>query len=241
MNKKTMVFLIISIIIICIGIIYVFCTKKQNENVNINQIENNTNQLNQNQKEKIDLNNNNSKDYGIITNIENNTITIKNEELFQIKINEETKITNYRTAENMNLADIKIGDYYKAGAVIRNISGDEWKKECIKNLAYCYKEGNLICNPQEIINIQNMGDYVIVNLIMEDSTAEYFNGKDRENNTFELQAIAYSNLNIPTSSGGVTVYNLKEEVIGFMFWIGLEKDTINNKYPVISDIEIYDK
>lgn len=40
---------------------------------------------------------------------------------------------------------------------------------------------------------------------------------------------------------GVTVYNLKEEVIGFMFWIGLDKNTINNKYPVISDIEIYDK
>lgn len=239
MNKKTIVFLIISIITISIGIY----TKKQNENVNINQIENNTNQLNQTQKEEINLNNNNlkTKDYGIITNIENNTITMKNEELFQIKINEDTKITNYRTAENMNLADIKIGDYYKFGEVIRNISGDEWKKECIKNLAYCYKEGNLICNPQEITNIQNMGDYVIITLTMEDTTTEYFSGKDIRNNTFELKVIAYSNLNIPTSSEGVTVYNLKEEVIGFMFWIGLDKETINNKYPVISDIEIYDK
>ncbi len=243
MNKKTIVFLIISIIIICIGIISIFCTKKQNENVIINQTENNTNQLEQTQKDEIDLNNNNlkTKDYGIITNIENNTITIKNEELIQIKINENTKITNYRTAENMNLADMKIGDYYKSGEVIRNISGEEWKKECIKNLAYCYKEGNLICNPQEITDIQNMGNYVIITLIMEDSTTEYFSGKDSGNNTFELKVIAYSNLNIPTSSGGVTVYNLKEEVIGFMFWIGLDKETINNKYPVISDIEIYDK
>lgn len=241
MNKKTMVFLIISIIIICIGIIYVFCTKKQNENVIINQTENNTTQLEQIQKEETNSNNNNTKDYGIITNIENNTITIKNEELIQIKINQETKITNYRTAENMNLSNIKIGDYYKSGEIIRNISGDEWKEECIKNLAYCYKEGNLICNPQEITNIQNMGDYVIITLTMEDTTTEYFNGKHSGNNTFELKAIAYSNLNIPTYSGGVTVYNLKEEVIGFMFWIGLDKDTIKNKYPVISDIEIYDK
>ena len=140
----------------------------------------------------------------------------------------------------MNLSDIKIGDYYMSGEIIRDISGEEWKKECIKNLAYCYKEGNLICNPQEITNIQNMGDYVIITLIMEDSTAEYFNKKDSKN-TFEIKAIAYSGINIPTSSGGVTVYNLKEEVIGFIFWIGLDKDTINNKYPVISDIEIYDK
>lgn len=68
MNKKTTVFLIISIIIICIGIISVFCTKKQNENVIINQTENNTTQLEQTQKDEIDLNNNNlkTKDYGIL-------------------------------------------------------------------------------------------------------------------------------------------------------------------------------
>ena len=167
------------------------------------------------------------------------TKTIENEGVYQIKIDD--KITNYRTDEHMNLSDIKIGDYYKSGEVIRNISGEEWEKECIKNLAYCYKDGNLICNPQEITNIQNMGDYVIITLIMEDVTTEYFNGKDSGNNTFELKVIAYSNLNIPTYSGGVTVYNLKEEVMGFMFWIGLDKETINNKYPVVSDIEIYDK
>jgi hypothetical protein len=240
MSKKTAIILITGIIIICIGIITIIFTKSQNENV-MNQIEYN-NELNQEQQKENDLNNNNSKvkDYGIITNIENDIITIQNKDVYQVKIDKNTRIINYRTAENMNLSDIKIGDYYMSGEIIRDISGEEWKKECIKNLAYCYKEGNLICNPQEITNIQNMGDYVIITLIMEDSTAEYFNKKDSKN-TFEIKAIAYSGLNIPTSSGGVTVYNLKEEVIGFIFWIGLDKDTINNKYPVISDIEIYDK
>lgn len=240
MSKKTAIILTTGIIIICIGIITIIFTKSQNENV-MNQIEYN-NELNQEQQKENDLNNNNSKvkDYGIITNIENDIITIQNKDVYQVKIDKNTRIINYRTAENMNLSDIKIGDYYMSGEIIRDISGEEWKKECIKNLAYCYKEGNLICNPQEITNIQNMGDYVIITLIMEDSTAEYFNKKDSKN-TFEIKAIAYSGLNIPTSSGGVTVYNLKEEVIGFIFWIGLDKDTINNKYPVISDIEIYDK
>lgn len=240
MSKKTAIILITGIIIICIGIITIIFTKSQNENV-MNQIEYN-NELNQEQQKENDLNNNNSKvkDYGIITNIENDIITIQNKDVYQVKIDKNTRIINYRTAEDMNLSDIKIGDYYMSGEIIRDISGEEWKKECIKNLAYCYKEGNLICNPQEITNIQNMGDYVIITLIMEDSTAEYFNKKDSKN-TFEIKAIAYSGINIPTSSGGVTVYNLKEEVIGFIFWIGLDKDTINNKYPVISDIEIYDK
>lgn len=141
----------------------------------------------------------------------------------------------------MNLSDLKIGDYYISGKIVRNIIGDEWEKECIKNLAYCYAEGgNLICNPREITNIENMGDYVIITLIMEDGTTKYFS-EEKNINTFELKARVNSNLKIPTVKGGVTVYNLKEETEGFMFWIELDKNTIDNKYPTISDIEIYDK
>ena len=151
---------------------------------------------------------------------------------------------NYRTEQNMDISDVKIGDYYinsfKGKTIIRNISGEEWKNECIKNLAYCYTEGNLSCNPIEITNVENMGNYVIITLIMGDSSTQYFRGKDNID-TFELKAIANADLNIPTSSGDVTVYNLKEEVEGFMFWIGLDENTINNEYPTINNIEIYDK
>jgi hypothetical protein len=69
-------------------------------------------------------------DNGVITNIENNIITIKNEEsddLHSIKIDENTKITNYRTNENMEISNIKIGDYYISGQIVRNIAGDEWE------------------------------------------------------------------------------------------------------------------
>ena len=177
-------------------------------------------------------------DEGIITNIDNGSITINNN---TYKVNENIEFSNLRTTESMKLSDIKPGDYYYgSGKIIRNITGDEWEKECIKNLAYCYEEGNLMCNPIEIKNVENMGDYVIITLIMGDSATEYLNGEDNIS-TFELKAIAYSSLNIPTYSGGVTVYNLKEETQGFMFWIGLDKNTIDDKYPVISDIEIYDK
>ena len=182
-------------------------------------------------------------DYGIITSINNNVITIKNKEIdyqYEITVDKDKQLTNYRTTENMNLSDLKIGDYYNSGEIIRNITGEEWKKECIKNLAYCYDEGNLVCNPERITNVENKGNYVIITLIMGDSSTEYINGKNNIE-TFELQAIAYSNLNISTSSGNVNIYNLKEETEGFMFWIGLDKNTINNKYPCINNIEIYDK
>lgn len=177
---------------------------------------------------------------GIITNIENNIITIQSEEndaTNKIKI-DENNVTNYRTNEKMIISDLKVGDYYDEGDVIRNIVGDEWKEECIKNLAYCYNEGTLVCNPQKIENIENKGDYALITFIMNDSTTAHFDESVRK---FELKAIAHSDLNIPTSSGSVSVYNLKEEVEGFMFWIGLDKNTINDEYPTISDIEIYDK
>lgn len=209
---------------------------------------NNVNQLN---REKEDITKtiiNKDVSYrGIISLVNDNYIYFVTEDFKNLYF-EKSKFTytNGRTSEDMNIEEIKAGDYIcvhheRSFEVFRNITGEEWEKECIKNLAYCYEQGSLICNPQQITKIQNMGDYVIITLIMEDSTTKYFNGKDSEYNTFELNVIAYANLNIPTYSGGVTIYNLKEEVEGFMFWIGLDKNTINNKYPVINDIHIYDK
>lgn len=243
--KITFILVVIIAIIIIFGI-SIYNNSKENDNLENIQESSNYKEADlskSNMYLESEINNDKAIDYGIITNVDENVITIKNEEIdysYEIKIDKDTKITNYRTTEEMNISDIKVGDYYSSGKVVRNISGEEWEKECIKNLAYCYEEGNLICNSQEITDIRNMGDYVIITLIMEDSTMKYFN-EDDSINTFELRAIAYSSLDIPTYSGGVTVYNLKEEVEGFMFWIGLNKNTINNQYPVISNIEIYDK
>lgn len=250
MRENNKIIVVVGIILVLICGIIVFNIGDREHN-NENGVINNITEKQDIEKEDLsevenymtNTINNKVVDNGIITNIENNVITIQNEEIdypYIINVDNETKLTNYRTNENMSISEVKIGDYYNSGKIIRNITGDEWEKECIKNLAYCYEDGNLICNPKEITNIQNMGNYVIITLIMEDSTTGYFKGKDNLS-TFEFKAIAYPNLNIPTSSGKVNVYNLKEEVIGFMFWIGLDKDTINNKYPVISDIEIYDK
>lgn len=233
--KKIFLVLIVIVIIISIGVAAIFC---RNNEKDMNKTEN-SDLLNQDRISEIDYSN--AIDYGIITNIKNDSITVKNENSYEIKLDKNTKLKNLRTAEAIDLSDIKIGDYYKSGEIIRNISGDEWERECIKNLANCYREGHLICNPQKVMNVENMGDYVLITLLMTDSTTAYFNEEGSKNNTFVLKAIAYSNLKIPTSSGEVTVYNLKEEVNGFMFWIGLDKNTIDNKYPVISNIEIYDK
>lgn len=179
---------------------------------------------------------------GNIVEVGENYIIVESENnnRYRVNANSENEFTNGRTGESIKISDIKVGDYYEIKSIIRNIQGEEWKKECLKNLANCYVNGSLWCNPEEITNVQNMGNYVIITLKMVDCATEYFKGKDNLD-SFELKAIAYSNLNIPTTTGGVSVYNLKEETKGFIFWIGLDKNTIDNKYPVINNIEIYDK
>lgn len=197
-----------------------------------------------NDKEEFELLQATENTSGNIIEVGDNYIIVQKEDenkKYKVTANNDTnEFINGRTNENMKLSDIKVGDYYTLESIIRNISGDEWKQECLKNLSNCYVEGRLTCNPQQITNVENKGNYVIITLKMEDSTTEYFKGKGNID-TFELKAIAYSNLDIPTVSGGVTVYNLKEEVEGFMFWIGLDKNTIDNEYPTINNIEIYDK
>ena len=179
---------------------------------------------------------------GSIINVKDDYIVVKEaekEQEYKVNANIVTKkFKNYRTTEDINIADVKVGDYYIDGKIIRNISGEELKKECIKNMAYCYEKGDLICNPQEITKIQNMGDYVIISVIMRDDTSKYFNKENAD--TFELNAKASADLKIPTHSNDVTVFNLKEKVVGFMYWIELDKKTINDKYPTIIDIDIYD-
>ena len=179
---------------------------------------------------------------GSIIDVKDDYIVVREtekEQEYKVNANIITKkFQNYRTTEDINISDVKIGDYYIDGKIIRNISGEELKKECIKNLAFCYEQGDLICNPKEITNVQNMGNYVIISVIMEDSTSKYFNKENAD--TFELKAKASADLKIPTHSNDVTVFNLKEKVVGFMYWIGLDKNTINDKYPTIIDIEIYD-
>lgn len=179
---------------------------------------------------------------GSIIDVKDDYIVVKEtgkEQEYKVNANIGTKkFKNYRTTEDINISDVKVGDYYIDGKIIRNISGEELEKECIKNMAYCYEKGDLICNPQEITKIQNMGDYVIISVIMRDDTSKYFNKENAD--TFELNAKASADLKIPTHFKDVTVFNLKEEVVGFMYWIGLDKNTINDKYPTIIDIEIYD-
>lgn len=173
--KITFILVVIIAIIIIFGI-SIYNNSKENDNLENIQESSNYKEADlskSNMYLESEINNDKAIDYGIITNVDENVITIKNEEIdysYEIKIDKDTKITNYRTTEEMNISDIKVGDYYSSGKVVRNISGEEWEKECIKNLAYCYEEGNLICNPQEITDIRNMGDYVIITLIMEDST-----------------------------------------------------------------------
>ena len=175
---------------------------------------------------------------GIIEKIENNKLSVYYDgKVYEIDYSEE--FINMRTREKISLDEIKQYDYYSSsGEIARNLSGDELKEELLKNMSVAFSSGPLYANPKEIKNIENKGEYVILDVVIEDVLSDKL-GRELPA-TVEVQFIANKETNIPTVQK-VELENLKEETNGFMFWLELQEDSLKDKYPVIKTIEIYDK
>ena len=175
---------------------------------------------------------------GIIEKIENNKLSVYCDgKVYEIDYSEE--FINMRTREKISLDEIKQYDYYSSsGEIARNLSGDELKEELLKNMSVAFSSGPLYANSKEIKNLENKGEYVILDVVIEDVLSDKL-GRELPA-TVEVQFIANKETNIPTVQK-VELENLKEETNGFMFWIELQEDSLKDKYPVIKTIEIYDK
>ena len=100
---------------------------------------------------KIQINNetnniNINEDYrnikGSITKIEDERIIVLDEVGNRNEIAQKEFI-NLRTRDIINIYDISVGDYYKYGEIIRNISSDELKKELLLNLSRTFNSSKL--------------------------------------------------------------------------------------------------
>lgn len=132
-----------------------------------------------------------------------------------------------------------MGDYYSNGEIIRNISGEELKKELLQNMAVAFDDGSLYGLPGEIQRLENKGEYVILTLPIVDANYERLGKQQPEEIMVSL--IADKDTKIPTVGKNVTIDMLKEETVGFMFWIKIREGTQNDTYPKIDIVEIYDK
>lgn len=179
---------------------------------------------------------------GIITEIDEETVKIVDEkESENYLIVKNVKLVNYRTGEEMKLSDVEIGDYCAPKfdgsiEIVRNISGKEWEEECKKNMAYRFDGDSLCCNPADIIEVEDMNEYLLMTLSIYDTGKEFFTD-DKEKCQFEMTVEVPTDIEIESHSG-ITVYNLKDR--NSLMWIKLDEDTLDNKYPTVETIEVYD-
>ncbi len=171
---------------------------------------------------------------GIIDNIDDNYIYFlkDNSEQYCIKKNA-FSYKNGRTSKDMNISDVKIGDYlvnYENQIIIyRNISGDELNQELLYNLTLTEDERLMGTNIVDIENINiTSNNTAIVKIKYGDII-----GDELTNETFETMVEFNSNTKYYSKSNHINSVNDLEEARHDMNSIVLDRNTINKKNPAI--------
>ena len=174
---------------------------------------------------------------GPIYNIDENYIYFSrdNEKKYYIDKNAFSYL-NGRTTKDMNIVDVKVGDYllHNEGKIIiyRNISGEELNQELLYNFTLTPDKRIMFANVIEIedINIVN-NDTALVKVRYGDLI-----GNDLTNETFEALIEFNSNTKFYSKGGNINSINDLETAKYNINSIVLDKNTINKKNPAIVTI-----
>lgn len=174
---------------------------------------------------------------GYIYEVADDYITIKDdsENMHEIKIAE---FINYRTREPIKISELKFGDYYKNGEIIRNVSGEELKKELLLNLAKGFNSSKLSTTVSRLKRLKVYDGYVTFKVSLCDQNFGLFGRENPELFNIELMAnestILYARTNL------VTIYNLQKSVRDKTFYLEIDENTLNDEIPVVRSFEIAD-
>ena len=171
---------------------------------------------------------------GIIDQIDNNYIYYSNKDSKKYYF-EKNKFScmNGRTFKEINLSDVKVGDYIhpfeKQILVYRNLSGEELNQELLYNLTLTEDERSYSVNSIGIeeINIENENT-AIVKISYGDII-----GEDLTNERFSALVEFNSNTKYYSKGNNINSVNDLEIAKGNINSIILKKDSINKKSPAI--------
>lgn len=238
MSKEKWSKIVWGIIILCfiiLAIIGQIKIKKQNEVLTTVLPKQNIQKNRENYNLNIDEKYKNLKGY--VYEVADNSITIKDdsENMHEIKIAE---FINYRTREPIKISELKFGDYYKNGEIIRNISGEELKKELLLNLAKGFNSSKLSTTVSRLKRLKVYDGYVTFKVSLCDQNFGLFGRENPELFNIELMAnestILYARTNL------VTIYNLQKSVRDKTFYLEIDENTLNDEMPVVRSFEIAD-
>ncbi len=174
---------------------------------------------------------------GPIYNIDENYIYFSHDNTEQYYIVKNAfSYLNGRTTKDMNVVDLKVGDYllHNEGKIIiyRNISGEELNQELLYNFTLTEDKRIMFANSIEIkdINIVN-GDTALVKIKYGDLI-----GNDLTSETFETLIEFNSNTKFYSKGGNINSINDLETAKYNINSIVLDRNTINKKNTAIVTI-----
>lgn len=174
---------------------------------------------------------------GSIYNIDENYIYFSrdNEKKYYIDKNAFSYL-NGRTTKDMNIVDVKVGDYllHNEGKIIiyRNIVGEELNQELLYNFTLTPDERIMFANSIEIEDIKIVnGNIALVKIKYGDLI-----GNDLTNETFEALIEFNSNTKFYSKGGNINSINDLETAKYNINSIVLDRNTINKKNPAIVTI-----
>ena len=204
--------------------------ESKNNELSINQSDNNNTPQDVTQK----INNKQVVRSGIINDIDDKYIYYSDSDSKKLSFEKDLfSYINGRTNKNMNLLDVKIGDfiepYDKQILVFRNLSGEELNQELLYNFTLTDEERNMFVNSIGIeeINVTDTNT-AIVKINYGDII-----GEELTNEKFSMVVEFNNNTKYFSKGNNINNVNELENAKGNINSIILKKDSINKKSPAI--------
>lgn len=183
----------------------------------------------------IDINEEYKKLKGYVYQVTDNGFVIKDESDSTHEINV-TELINARTREPIKISELKFGDYYKNGEIIRNISGEELKNELLLNLSRAFNSSKLSTTVSRLKRLKQYDGYVTFKVSICDQNFGLFGRENPE--LFNIELIANEETVLYTRTNLVNIYNLQKSVRDKTFYLELDENTLKDERPIVKSFEI---
>ena len=190
--------------------------------------------------------------HGIITKIENNKLYFKDKDNkeYSLENNENIKYIDGRTAYNYSFNEIKNNYYIEVDSfskycyIYKNITGEELKKELLINLVLPEEVNMTRTSVNDLTEVEQLGnDEAILTFNISDLvSSNYFPDVNDEEHKFDIKLKVTKDTKYNSKFPIGNPYNintLEEAKNEAMFYIEINSNTLDKKYPEISEFDAY--
>lgn len=190
--------------------------------------------------------------HGIITKIENNKIYFKDKDNkeYSLENNDGIKYIDGRTAYSYSFNEIKNNYYIEVDSfskdcyIYKNITGEELKKELLISLSLPEEVNMMRTSVNDLTEVKQLGnnEAILTFNISDLVSSEYFPDVNDEEHKFNVELKVTKDTKYNSKFYIGTPYNintLEKAKNEAMFYIRINSNTLDKKYPEILEFDAY--